>query len=1084
MSTRRRVCSSVIVLAWGLMVLPGAAQSVSSKIQGTVKDPTGAVIVGANVTATSVGTRVTRSTVTDQDGGYYIDGLRAGNYELTIEHAGFKVKKLSDVRLLVNQAAVLDANLEVGSTNEQLTVRGITPLVESATPQMSSVVTTTGLSELPLNGRDLFQLTELQTGVAPSTNGGTSLWSEGNMTKASVQGVRPTMNNVTLDGGDINDPGYNVPPGGPAGAQLGVEAVREFRVLLNSYSAEYGRNAGANIQYVTKSGTNSWHGSLYEFYRNAALDAANYFDKPAQKPSYGRNQFGVTMGGPILKDHSFFFFNYEGLREQQGITTNASVPDNNARHGVLPSVNGVGLVNVGVSPTSALFLGQFPPANGPELASAGVPSGLALFTGSELQTVREDYALLRVDQTISSKDQMFGRYVFDDGVGVYPFQSTAIPGFPGVRPIRNQYFMLSWQREFTNSLLNEAIFSFNRTRYIAEVDNSYPFSISLVPDRALGVIAIAGLPALGNNLVYPLGTASNTFEAIDNLSWQHERHSLKFGADVKRLQTNGPFDFGTNGEYSFTGAGATTSNNPPLESFLRGIPTFYVGTDSSLSDSDRGFRQTYVGTYIQDDWRVSPRFTLNLGLRWEYSSIPTEAQNRISNIHDIFTDHAPIAGPLWSSVPKDLFSPRFGFAWTVRQDGKTVVRGGFGIMRDQIWSNLYFDVRFCRPFFGALISLSPTFLAPPPSVTALGGLTSPEGVFGITFNPQFPYYEQWSLNVQRQLGTDTVLQIAYVGSDGLHLPRAGEANPYEPALGHNLNPNFGSVPQILTDATSNYNSLQLSLQRQFSHGFSFQGAYTYSHSIDTASGPFPSDWVSEPGVSQNFYDLSADRASSAFDRRNVVIGNLLYDLPFGHGRRWKKTWTRANGKIIEGWRLSTIARLMSGVPFTPVLGFNNSLTAASFSADRPDIKPRVNPCKAATGNINQWFDPGIFTLPNTPDANGNVFGNAGRNSLCGPSLKEIDFSLIKRTQISERASLEFRAEFFNIFNHPNFNVPDNTQGPNGTGGNGDAIFLGRAAGCNPAADALGCGIPAGNAGRIFSTVTSARQIQFAVKLIL
>jgi hypothetical protein len=1074
----------VLIFAWGLIVLPGAAQSVSSEIQGTVKDPTGAVILGAKVTARSLETHVLRSTVTDSAGSYYIDGLRAGSYELTIEHAGFKIKKLNDVSLLVNQAAVLDAKLEVGSTNEQLTVRGVTPLIETATPQMSSVITTLGLSDLPLNGRDLFQLTELQTGVAPSTNGGTSLWSEGNMTKASVQGARPTMNDVTMDGGDINDPGYNVPPGGPAGSQLGVEAVREFRVLLNSYSAEYGRNAGANIQYVTKSGTDSLHGSLYEFYRNAALDAANYFDKPTQKPSYERNQFGVTIGGPIRKDHSFFFLNYEGLREQQGITTNVSVPDDNARHGVLPSLGGVGLVNVGVSPTSALFLGLFPHANGPELTSGGVPSGLALFTGSELQTVREDYSLLRVDQTISSKDQMFGRYVFDDGVGVYPFQSTAIPGFPGVRPIRNQYFLLSWQREIANDLLNEATFSFNRTRYIAEVDNSYPLSISLVPGRALGVIAIAGLPALGNNLVYPLGTASNTFEAIDNLSWQHERHSLKFGADVKRLQINGPFDFGTNGEYSFTGAAATATNNPPLESFLRGIPTFYVGTDPSLSDSERGFRQTYVGTYILDNWRVTPTLILNLGLRWEYSNIPTEAQNRISNIHDIFTDHVPIVGPLWSSVPKDLFSPRFGFAWTVKKDGKTVVRGGFGIMRDQIWSNLYFDVRFYRPFFGALISISPNFLAPPASVAALGGSTSPDGVFGITFNPQFPYYEQWSLNVQRQLGTDTVFQVAYVGSHGLHLPRAGEANPYEPVLGYNLNPNFGSVPQIVTDATSNYNSVQLSLQRQFSKQFSFQGAYTYSHSIDTASGPFPSDWVSEPGVSQNFYDLRADRASSAFDRRNVVTGNLLYDLPVGHGRRWGKTLEGPAAKIIEGWRLSMIDRFMSGVPFTPVLGFNNSLTAASFPADRPNIKSGTSPCNAGTGNINRWFDPHMFALPIAPDANGNIFGNTGRNSLCGPSLKEIDFSVIKHTQIRERASLEFRVEFFNLFNHPNFNVPDNTQGPNGTGGNGDAIFLGRAAGCNPASDALGCGIAAGNAGRIFSTVTSARQIQFGVKFIL
>jgi outer membrane receptor protein involved in Fe transport len=707
-----------------LVALPSTGQSVSSEILGTVKDPSGAFVVSADVTMTNLETGLARSTETDGNGIYHVDGLSAGSYQLRIEHAGFRVKNLTDITLLVNQAAVLDATLELGSTREELTIVGATPLVETTTAQMSSVVTASGLSELPLNGRDLFQLTELQTGVVPSTNGGSSLWSEGNMSKASAQGTRPTMNNVTLDGGDINDPGYNVPPGGPAGAQLGVEAVREFRVVLNTYSAEYGRNGGANVQFVTKSGTNNLHGSVFEFFRNAALDAANYFDTLG-KPAYERNQFGTALGGSIVKDHTFFFINYEGLRERKGITTNTSVPDDNARQGLLPSVNGSGLVNVGVSPTSALFIGLYPRPNGPELISDGVPSGLALFTGSEVQTIREDYAVLRIDETIGNNNQIFGRYVFDDGVGVFPFQSTAIPGFPGERPIRSQYLMLSWQREITNHLLNEAKFNFNRTRYLAEVDNTYPLSISLVPDRALGVILIGGLPALGNNLVYPLGSTSNTFEGIDNLTWEHERHSLKFGVDAKRMQINGPFDFGTNGEYSFTGTAASATSNPTLEAFLRGIPAFYIGTDPALSDSDRGFRQTYIGLYAQDDWRATPNLTLNLGLRWEYSSIPTEAEGRISNFHDVFTDKAPIVGPLWSGVPLDLWSPRFGFAWSPFRDRKTVVRGGFGIMRDQIWSNLYFDVRFYRPFFGALISESPNFLAPPTSIAALGSLALP-----------------------------------------------------------------------------------------------------------------------------------------------------------------------------------------------------------------------------------------------------------------------------------------------------------------------------------------------------------------------
>jgi hypothetical protein len=1065
-----------------LKALPGEGQRVSSEIQGTVKDQTGAVVPGANVTVIDLETGAIRSTTTDSDGSYYIRGLSAGSYELRIERPRFKVKELNNITLLVNQEVVLDASLEVGSATDQVTINGLPPLIETTNAEMSGVVTSTALSDLPLNGRDLFQLTELQTGVNPSTNGGSSLWSEGNMSKASVQGSRPTMNNITLDGGDINDPGYNIPPGGPAGAQLGVEAVREFRVLLNSYSAEYGRNGGANIQYITKSGTNHLQGSLYELLRNDVLDAANYFDLPHDKPSFQRNQFGATLGGPIVKGHTFFFVNYEGLRERKGITTNVSVPDDNAHQGLLPSLNGDTLVDVGVNPTSAAFLGLFPRANGPELTNAGISTGLALFTGSEVQSLREDYAVVRIDQNISDRDQFFGRYVFDDGVGKFPFQSTAIPGFPGKRPMRNQYLMLSWQRTIGKSALNEAKVNFNRTRYLAQVDNSYPTSISLVTGRPLGVIAIGGLPALGNNLVYPLGSTSNTFEAIENFCWQHQRHDLKFGADVKRLQINGPFDFGTNGEYSFSGEDATTTNNPPLESFLRGIPTFYTGTDPALSDSDRGFRQTYMGVYAQDDWRTARRLNINFGLRWEYSSIPTEAHNRISNIHDILTDEAPIVGPLWSGVPKNLFSPRFGFAWTPFRSPKTAVRGGFGIMRDQIWSNLYFDVRFYRPFFGALISESPNFLAPPTDIAALGGVTSPVGVFGITFNPKFPYFEQWSLNVQHQLGRDVVLQIAYVGSHGLHLPRAGEANPFEPVLGRHLNPNFGSVPLIATDGTSNYDSLQLSAQRQFTNGLSFQGAYTYSHSIDTASGPFPSDWVSEPGVSQNFYDLRADRANSAFDRRHVFVGNLIYNLPVGDGQRWGHDEQGVFGKVLEGWRLSMIGQLMSGVPFTPVLGFNNSLTAASFPADRPNLKSGVNPCASVTGDVTKWFDPTIFTLPNNPNTDGNIFGDAGRNSLCGPNLKNLDFSVFKVTRVHERVSLEFRAEFFNIFNHANFNVPDNTQGPNGTGGNGDAIFVGRVPGCNPP-DALGCGIPAANAGRIFSTVTSARQIQLALKLI-
>jgi hypothetical protein len=371
--------------------------------------------------------------------------------------------------------------------------------------------------------------------------------------------------------------------------------------------------------------------------------------------------------------------------------------------------------------------------------------------------------------------------------------------------------MLSWQHTIASDRLNEAKFGFNRTRYLAETANSYPQSISLAPDRALGAIAIAGLPALGNNLIYPIGSASNTFEGIDNFLWQRRSHALKFGANLKRLQINGPFDLFTNGQYQFSDLTAfgfpALSNNPALEFFLKAQPFLYLGVDPKLSDSNRGFRQNYLGFYANDDWRVNARLTLNLGVRWEYWSNPSEVNGRIGNIRDPFKDAAPTPGRLWDRVPLNQWSPRVGFAWKPAAEGKTVVRGGAALVRDQIWANLYFDVRFYEPYYRALLYILPQFQAPPRSVAALAGLGGPPSVigsFGVTYAPDFPYYFQYNLNVQRELTPHTLLQVAYVGSRGTHLSRSGEANPAGPA--GRLNPNFGSIPLLVTDGQSFYNS--------------------------------------------------------------------------------------------------------------------------------------------------------------------------------------------------------------------------------------------------------------------------------------
>jgi hypothetical protein len=1087
MSKARRtalLCLAALILALGF----AEAQRVTSDIVGTVTDPSGAVVAAARIQVKHVETGATRETITNENGYYHMPGLDPGSYEVRVERDGFKTEVRRGIGVLVDQVVKVDVALEVGEVHQEIFVTGDAPVLETTSGHMSNVVTGSVLRDLPLNGRDLFQLVTLETGVIPSTNAGPNPWADGGIAKVSVQGTRPTMNNITLDGGDINDPAFNVPPGGPSGAQLGVDAVREFRVLLNTYSAEFGRNAGANVQLVTRSGTNQLHASLFEFLRNAAFDAPNYFDVGGIPP-FTRNQFGATLGGPIQVNRTFFFLNYEGLLENKGITATTTVLDDNAHLGLLPSASNPNvLVNVGVDPRVAPFLALFPRANGPVLGN-----GLAVLNTSGRQPTYENYGLIRLDHTLGDAGQLFARYVIDDGSATLPFASTYVPGFAGSRDSRNQYAMVGWQRFLRPSLLNDAKFSFNRTQYLAQIDNSYPLSISLAPNRALGGIDIGGLPLVGNNLFFPFGNASNTFEAIDNVTYEHGRQTLKFGADVKRMQIDGPFDLFVNGEYVFSDLTPfgipAASNNPALESFLHAQPFLYFGVNPQNDNSDRDYRQTYAGLYLQQDWRLHPRFTLNTGLRWEYSSNPSEANGRLANIRNVATDPAPTVGNIWRSMPLDLWSPRLGFAWSPSAGGKTAVRGGFGLIRDQIWANLYSDTRFYQPYYDALLYMLPQFQAPPSSLASIQGPFPPEtiGSFGITYTPKFPYYLEYQLNVQRELARDILLQAAYVGSHGVHLPRTGEANLLPD--GKSVNPNFGSLPLIVTDGTSSYNSLQVSLQKRFSTGLSFQGSYTWSKALDDQSGPFPSDWISESGVSQNFFDRNGDYGRASFDRRNVFVFNALYELPFGPGRRWGSQAQGWAGRVIGGWRVGTIASAMSGLPFTANLGsFNNSMTFASMPADRPDLKPGVNPCSSAVtlGRPDGWFNPNIFTLPPA-----GSYGNAGRNILCGPDLVNFDFSLNKVEELSQGRSVEFRAEFFNIFNHPNFDVPVNTQSANGSGGNGDAVFIGRRATlddgvtpCTPANDPeeLGCGIPAPNAGRIFRTVTTSRQIQFGLKL--
>jgi hypothetical protein len=1058
----RRILGCAFALLAGLTLLSAAAFADSNAtVTGQVTDPSGRAVAGASVVLTNINTNIPYQTETNSEGIYRVTGLLPGVYRANITRDGFKNIVKGDIELHVQDEVSLNFTLQIGSASESITVEGGTPLLETTNAQVSGLVSGRILTELPLNGRDLSQLIQLQVGVSPSTSAGPSPISKGAVGKVAVNGTRQTMNNNTLDGADINDPEFGVPPGGVSGTQLGVEAIQEYRVVLNPYDAEYGRNAGANVQYATKSGTNNLHGSVYEFFRNSALDARNFFDLP-QIPRFVRNQFGFSVGGPIIRDKTFFFANYEGLRDRQSITTTVSVPDNNARIGWLPSAADPSvLVNVGVNPAIQPFMNLFPVANGPELGG-----GTALYQGSGMQPTREDFGVFRLDHKLSEKDQLFARLLIDDGQITQPFMSTSVPGFPGQANIRNQYYMLNWQHLVSTNFFNEAKFDYNRTFYLADAANSYPYSISLLPNRVLGLISVPGLPTIGNNLIYPIGETANVLEGIDNVTYLHGAHALRFGGSLKRIPMDGPFDLFTNGGYYFMDLTVfgfpAASDNPGLEYFMYGVPIAYVGTDPAASNSFRAYRQNYFSAYAQDDWRITPRLTLNLGMRWEYWSNPGEANGQLSTIRNLATDPAPTSGPMFASMPKNLFSPRLGFAWQPFASGKTVVRGGAGILRDQIWSDMYGNSRFYTPYYHSVEVIFPNFLTPPSSIASLGGFgTYTVGSFGIDYYAKQPYYIEYSLNIQQQLTPTLMLQAGYSGTHGVHLGRAGEANPYA-----SINSNFGTMPIIKTDGISNYHALQVSLQKRFSSGLTFQSSYTFSKAIDDESGSLLFEYVSENVQSQDLYNRIGSRGRSAFDRRHVFVTNFLYDLPFGPGKQFAGSLSGVAGKLAEGWRIGGILSLESGLPFTANLGtFNNSGASSGgfWPADRPDLNAGANSC-ATTGDPTKWFDYNMFTLP----APGQ-YGNAGRNILCGPALKNVDMTLSKHTRLNERLGLEFRAEFFNLLNHANFDVPVNTTGPNGAGGNGDQIFTG------PVTRAK-------DAGRIFRTVTASRQIQFGLKL--
>jgi outer membrane receptor protein involved in Fe transport len=1030
-----------IVMCVLLMLLAGMSygQTAGASVQGTISDATGAVLPGATVAIKNSATGASLEFVTDEGGRYLAPVVRPGEYEIQVSLAGFQSVTRRGIRLAVGQRVVVDVKLDVGQVTNQVEVVADANPINLTSAAVSGLVTDKEIRDLPLNGRSFQQLALLQTGVSPALAAGNDVVG-GRTPKISINGARPEQNNFLLDGTDINNV-YNKTPGSSAGVLLGVDAVLEFQVLTNSYSAEFGRSAGGVINAVTRSGANEIHGSAFEFLRNSALDAKDFFDdKTKPIPPFKRNQFGATLGGPIEQDKTFYFLAYEGLIERLGISGSTLVPDANARNGIIDGRT------VTLHPQIGPYLNLFPLPNGRSRAG-GI--GEYLFTGS--QPTDEHFFQGRVDHQFSSKDTLFTRYTFDNGkVNRIPINKTPIAYT--AESTRNQYVTTEWRHTFSPTFLNQIRFGVNRSTSLADNVRTIdiPPSMSWIPGEKFGYFTISGVVTEnGGDYRLPRFDRLNNISLANTAFATRGRHGIRFGFEGQRIHFNQNTTSQRGGIVTF----------PTLERFLNGTPSTVEFVVPGLLDPVRGYRQWLFAFFAQDDVRLKSNLTVNIGLRYEFVTVPTEVNGKISNLRNI-TDTKTTVGDPWHNNPSlKNFAPRVGIVWDPFKTGKMSVRAGFGMFYDEILPKYYFFTGSLNPPFTTRTSLTnPPF----PNVVANFDVTTVKPQLQVTsFDLKTPYIMQYNLGIQRQLPGNWDVTIGYAGSRGNHLIRVGDINlapwtivdgnkVFQPSAGRR-NPNFVGIWQRVTDAQSFYNSLQLSAIKRFSSGFRAQASYTFSRSIDDASGINSQDFTNNIQYVADFYDRTYDRGLSAFHVKHNLTFNWTYDLPFA------KNTQGVRAVLFRGWQLNNITSVNSGPPFTvQISGYNRSgnLNTTNFSLnERPNLKAgRSN--NPILGGPDHYWDVSAFELGPL-----NQRGNLGRNTLIGPGLVNVDVSLGKSFDITEGKSLQFRAEVFNAPNHPNF-APPTQRG----------VFNNDT------------GIPLSTAGIISATATRPRQIQFGLKL--
>jgi len=1123
-SRQVRTCvifAAILALLAGLAVPTRmSAQVVGATISGTVSDPSGAKMPGADIVITNLGTGISTTTQTKGEGVFGAPNLQPGNYEVKVSATGFSTLVRKGITLTVGQEAILNLTLQVGSTSDQVTVTAEAPTVNLANATISGVVEQSTVAELPLNGRSWTDLAILQPGVhqsqnQPPINAGDRV-KRGLGLELTISGARPQQNNYLLDGVNINDYA-NAGPGSVLGGNLGTDAVAEFSVLTTNYSTEYGRTSGGIITATTKSGTNDFHGSAYEFIRNDALDAASFIDNSQgnPKPPFRRNQYGASAGGPIQKDKTFIFGDYEGVTQALGTTTVSNVLSPNARLGILSS----GTVTVDPNIKKFLDSNLIPLPNQP--FNSGSNTGQFAFTS--MQQTQENFFIIRADHTFNSKDRIFSTYLFDKASQSEPdqFNSVLIHN-----PMFREMVAIEENHVFSPNLLNSFRFGFNRDNVespsgaTAINPAAADPSLGFIPGSSIGMININsdGLAGYTGGLAFyaPFKFHWNSFQEYDNLFYTKGIHAMKFGANLERLQGNSLGQDFPGGQIIFNS----------LSDFL----TNAIGTTASINAdipgevTGRGVRQWIAGAYFQDDIHLRSNLSLNLGLRYEMASVINEVDGKLANLR-LLTPYDPtdpthpglnhLGSPYIQNPTKKNFEPRVGFAWDPFKDGKTSVAGGFGV-----FDVLPFPVEMgsgvdsTAPFN---IAVSANNLTVPSDGMMHLGCAVACGGYGQAFNAkQYSYYVmqfdpkrnyvmQWNFNIQRQLTPNTTFMVGYVGARGIHMrfqaddnnmvyPNATN-NPYgsfnyplqwpcssalvdTPATILNTtqtyhiqlcttgpgvpiyNTSIGRTQMSLWDGQYRYDGLQVQLNKAMSHGFEVGGAYTYSKAIDNGGGSVASDPFRNSVSTLLWFCKACRRGLSDQDQRHNLTVHYDWNIPTPNN------WAAPLRMVLGGWETGGVLTVASGTPFTVLVTQASNLTGDPLGmgtsdpyqypdkVQSADCKNPVNPQNAA-----QYIKLQCFTAP----AISTQLGNSGRNNAIGPGLIDLDFSIFKNIpikKISEAFKAQFRAEMFNVANRPNFNSPNDNR----------TILQadGTQNGSNP--------------GAITLMNTPSRQIQFALKL--